>query len=125
MHHDHEDGYVRIEANWLPMTFVGEKWGELSINLLCRLVYRLKGKREGERFAAAFATDGASRLQACGPSLLQWHDDLARKIGKSSRFIYEHNEPRTAEKLANLPSPSEYEAACIDYLQKQNQKVAA
>lgn len=123
MHHDHIDGYARPEAGWMPMIFGGEKWGELSINLICRLVYHLQGKREGERFVAAFGTHGASRLQKIGPSLLQWHDDLARKIGKSSRFIYEHNEPRTAAKLDNLPSPSEYETACINYLKKQ--KVAA
>lgn len=125
MHHDHLDGYVRKELGWMPMIFGGDKWGELSINLICRLIYHVKGKVAGEKFVAAFATDGASRTQACGPALLQWHDDLARKIGKTARLIYEHNEPRTAAKLSSLPPATEYESVCIEYLNKQQSKEAA
>jgi len=123
MHHDHDDGYVRREVGWMPMIYSNQRWGEICVNLICRLVYRAKGKVEGEQFVDTFDTDGASRMQTAGPSLMKWYDDLCRKAGRTSRMIYEHNEPRTAEKLAYLRPVSEHEQHCIDYMARIKAKL--
>lgn len=118
-HHDHLDGYVREEVSWVPILFMNGVWSRLVVNRLCRAVYHLEGKRAGEKFVCAFDFTNVGKLQRIGPTALQVHDDIARKIGKTSRLIYEHNGPVNHSRLIDPPKASRYETIVLGYLQKQ------
>ncbi|MGJ8524077.1 hypothetical protein R84981_002794 [Carnimonas sp. R-84981] len=115
-HRDIHDGYTLTEAGWTPMVFHNGKWGTVAVNMICRMVYAIEGRFQGERFVSCFDSSDVARLQSIKPSVLHLHDEVSRKLGKNSRGIYENNEPVTKDRLSNVPSIGRYESLILDFL---------
>lgn len=123
-HHDVDDGYTRTEVSWQPRLLIGGRWHEVSCNLLCRAIYRARGREEGERFVMALASRGASSVQTVGPYAVKLIHDMSAKAGRPCRVIYEHNDPVNAEKLASPKVASPAERLCLDFLERHMKEAA-
>jgi len=126
MHHDHLDGYARIEVSWQPRLLVAGRWGSISLNLICRAIYHLGGRIAGELFVSAVANSGATSTQPIGPYAVKFLHELSDKMGRRCRAIYDHNAPVNAAKISALPrEPSLAERECMAFINKQSARRAA